>query len=108
MAHARDEIVHFVAGQLPAFAGLRALRDLDLQIVRIDKIIGGHAKPRRSHLLDRAAAQVAIGIRLEARLVFAALAGIGFTADAVHGDRQRFVRFLADRAETTSPQSQSA
>ena len=35
----------------------------------------------------------------EARFVFAAFAGIRFPADAVHGDGQRFVRFLADRAE---------
>ena len=99
MAHARDDVVHFVAGQLAAFAGLRALRNLDLQVVRVDQVIGGHAEARRSHLLDGAAAQIAIRIGLEARFVLAALAGVGFAADAVHGDGQRFVRFLADRAE---------
>ena len=36
MTHASDEFVHLVAGQLAAFAGLRALRDLDLQIIRVD------------------------------------------------------------------------
>ena len=35
----------------------------------------------------------------EPRLVFAAFAGVRFAADAIHGDRQRLVRFLADRAE---------
>ncbi len=34
MPHARDHFVHFVAGKLPAFAGLGALRDLDLQARR--------------------------------------------------------------------------
>ena len=99
MAHAGDDVVHLVAGQLAAFAGLRALRDLDLQVVGIDQVIGGDAEARRSHLLDGAAAQIAVGIGLEARFVLAALAGVGFSADAVHGDGQRFVRFLADRAE---------
>ena len=57
--------------------------------------------PKRAEAtcLMRAAAQVAVGIGLEPRFVLAALAGIGFSADAVHGDRQRLVRFLADRAE---------
>ena len=57
--------------------------------------------PKRagSHLLDRAAAQIAVGIGLEARFVFAAFAGVRLAADAVHGDGQRLVRFLADGAE---------
>ena len=50
-------------GQLAAFAGLRALRDLDLQIVRVDQVIRGDAETRRGHLLDRAAAQIAVRIR---------------------------------------------
>ena len=64
MAHAGDEVVHFVAGQLAAFAGLGALRNLDLQIVRVHQIVGGDAEARRSHLLDGAAAQVAVGVGL--------------------------------------------
>ncbi len=35
----------------------------------------------------------------EARFVFPALAGVGLAADAVHGDGQGLVRFLADGAE---------
>jgi hypothetical protein len=34
----------------------------------------------------------------EAIRVFAALAGVALAADAVHRDRERLVRFLADRA----------
>ncbi len=40
VAHARDGLVHFMAGQLAAFAGLGALRDFDLQFVGIDQVIG--------------------------------------------------------------------
>ncbi len=99
MPHARDEVVDFVAGQLPALTGFRALRDLDLQIVRVDQVIRGDAKTRRRHLFDRAATQIAIGIRFEARFVLAALAGIRLATDAIHGDGQGFVRFFADRPE---------
>ena len=35
----------------------------------------------------------------EALFVFAALAGVGLAADAVHGDGQRLVRFLGNGAE---------
>ena len=52
MAHARNRFVHFVAGKLAAFAGLRALRHLDLQLVGIHQVVGGHAEARRGHLLD--------------------------------------------------------
>ncbi len=99
MAQARDHLVHFVAGKLAAFAGLRALRHLDLQLVRIDQIIRGHAETRRSDLLHGAAPQISVGVALEALFVFTAFAGVGLSADAVHGDGERFVRFLADRAE---------
>ena len=60
VAHARDHFVHLVAGKLAAFAGLGALRDLDLQVVGVHQVIRGDAEARRSHLLDRAAAQVAV------------------------------------------------
>ena len=45
-AHARsrmtqscDHFIHFVAGKLPTFAGLCALRHFDLQLIGIDQII---------------------------------------------------------------------
>ena len=88
-----------MAGQLSALAGLGALRHLDLQLVGVDQVIGGDAEAGRGDLLDRAAPPVAVGIAREAGLVFAALAGVGLGADAVHGDRQRLVGFLADGAE---------
>ena len=85
--------------QLAALAGLGALSDLDLQLVGVDQIVGAYAKARRSHLLNGAAPPVAVGVFLEPPLVFAALAGVASSANAVHRDRQRLVGFLADGAE---------
>src|SRR5580658_6980924 len=99
MADARDHVVYFVARKLAALAGFRALRHLYLQLVGIHQIICGDAEACRGHLLDGAAAQVSAGIGLEAFFVFPALAGVGFAADAVHGDGQGFVRLFADGAE---------
>ena len=100
VAHARDGLVHLVAGKLAAFAGLGALRHLDLQLVGVDQVIGGDAEARGGHLLDGAAPQSPLH-RAEALFVFAALAGVGLAADAVHGDGQRLVRFLARWSRTT-------
>jgi hypothetical protein len=55
VAHARDDLVHLVAGQLAALAGLGALRHLDLQLVGVDQVIGGDAEAAAGHLLDGAA-----------------------------------------------------
>ena len=42
--------------------------------------------------------QIAVRVRIEALFVLAAFAGVGSSADAVHRDGQRLVRFLADGA----------
>ncbi len=94
VAHARDDVIDFVAGKLAAFAGLGALGHFDLQLVGIDQVIGGDAEAAGGDLLDGGAAAIIV-----ARLVFPALAGVGFAADAVHGEREGFVRFLGDGAE---------
>ena len=99
VAHPGDRLVDLAAGQLPALAGLGALRHLDLQDVGVDQVFGRDAEPARGDLLDRRAHRVAVRQRLEALRLLAALAGIGFAADAVHRDRQRRVRLAADRAE---------
>ena len=85
---ARDHLVHLVPRQLAALPGLGALRHLDLQHFRVDEIFRRHAEASRGHLLD-------LGILLgaEAHRIFAALAGIRARAQAIHGDRQRLVRF---------------
>src|SRR6185369_17107616 len=76
VADARDVLVDLVAGELPALAGLRALRHLDLQLVRVDEIVAGHTESARRHLLDRAPAGVAVRVALVANRVLAALAGV--------------------------------
>src|SRR5947207_882609 len=81
------------------FAGLRALRHLDLQLVAVDEVVAGHAEAARGHLLDGAAAEVAVGVRPVAHRVLAALAGVRLAADPVHGDGEVLVRLAADRAE---------
>ena len=99
LAHPRDPIVDLVARQLAAFAGLGALRHLDLQIVGVDEIFDVDAEAARGDLLDRRAHRIAVGQRLVALRVLAALAGIRLAAEPVQGDRQRRVRLPRDRAE---------
>ena len=90
--------IDLVARQLAAFTGLRALRHLDLQIVGVDQIFAGHAEASGCDLLDRAAAQVAIGVARKALWILATFAGVGASADAVHRDREGLVGFRAYRA----------
>ena len=94
-----DLIVDLEAGQLAALAGLRALGDLDLQLVGVDEVAGRHAEPRRGDLLDRRAAQVAVRVGRRAHGILAALAGVRARAEAVHGDREGLVGLARDRAE---------
>ena len=92
-------LVDLVAGQLAALARLGALGDLDLHVVGIDQIFGGHAESAGRDLLDRRAHRIAVGQPLEAVALFAAFAGVRAAADPVHRDGERGVRFSADRAE---------
>ena len=104
--HARSRVprlrhprIHFRAGELPAFARLRALRHLDLNLLRACEVKAGHAEPPARHLLDRAVLRVTRRIRPREPLrVFAAFAGVRLSADAIHRNRQRLVRLTGDRA----------
>ena len=99
VAHLGDGLVDLVAGKLAAFAGLGALRHLDLHHVGVDEVLRGDAEAARGHLLDRRAHRIAVRQRLEAVGFLAALAGVRLAADPVHGDRERGVRLARDRAE---------
>ena len=92
MPHLGDRRVDLVAGQLSALAGLGTLRHLDLDHVGVDEILRRHAEAARGHLLDGRAHAVAVGHRLVAVGLLAALAGVRLAADAVHGDGERRVR----------------
>ena len=89
---------HLLARQLAALAGLGPLGDLDLQVVGVDQVLAGHAEAAGGHLLDGAAAQVAVGVGGEAVGVLAALAGVRAATDPVHGDGQVLVRLGRDGA----------
>ena len=98
VAHLGDPGIDLCAGQLAAFAGLGALGHLDLQFLGVDQILAGDAEAAGGDLLDGAVLGIAVGLGHVAGRVFAAFAGVALAADAVHGDGQGFVRFLADGA----------
>ena len=94
-----DDVIHLVAGQLTAFAGLGALRHFDLQFVGVHEVMRGDAEASGGHLLDGGAAGVTVGVGDEAGFVLTAFARVAAATDAVHGDGESFVRFLGDGAE---------
>ena len=98
VAHFRDPGVDLFAGQLSSFAWLGALCHLDLQLSGVDKIVTRHAEASRGHLLDGAVFRIAIRLKGIAGRIFAAFACIAAPADAVHRNRQGFMRLFADRA----------
>src|SRR6185312_15337600 len=73
VADLRDVVVDLVAGELAAFAGLRALRHLDLELVAIDEVVARDAEAPRRDLLDRAPAEIAVRIGNVPGRVLAAL-----------------------------------
>src|SRR5207245_9409125 len=82
-----------VAGELAAFARLRALRDLDLELPRERQVLGRVAEASRGDLLD---ARGPLGA--EAGGILSALAAVRLRAQPVEGDRDRLVRFRRERA----------
>ena len=99
VAQLGDVLVDLVAGQLAAFAGLGALRHLDLQSVGVDEVLAVTPKRPDATCLIVERSESPLAQRLEAVGVFAAFAGVRLAADAVHRDRERRVRLGRDRAE---------
>ena len=91
MSNACNDVVHFVAGQLAAFAGLRTLDDLDLQLVGVGEIVDRHAETAAGHLLDGAALRITVCERYESGRVLATFTRVRFATQSIHGDGQRFV-----------------
>ena len=87
-------------GKLAALAGLRPLRDLDLELVGVGQVMGGNAEAARGHLLDRRAHRVgrAVRRRHEPARVLAALARVGLAAQSVHRHGERRVGLEGDGA----------
>ena len=105
IAQQRDVFRNLLAGQLPAFAGFRALRHLDLDLFGGCEVLRGHAEAPRRDLLDLRFERIAFleddvafnAVLSEPRreglsrlhggvtvAILAAFAGIRFAADPVH------------------------
>ena len=96
---ARDDLRHLVAGQLAAFAGLGALRHLDLQHLGHRQIFGRHPEPAGCHLLHLAAGLIAAAAFAETARILAALPAAALAPRAVERDGDRLVRLDAEGAE---------
>ena len=60
----------------PPLTGLRALRHLDLQLVRVHQVVRRDSESPGGHLLHRTASKVPVGIAIKALLIFATLSSI--------------------------------
>ena len=98
VAEAGDELIDFVRRQLSALAGLRTLRELDLQILRRTNVFDRHAETSRGNLLD-----CAVPVRAEAFGIFAALARVGHRAEAVQRECDCLVRLWRKRTKRHRP-----
>ena len=99
----RDPGVDLVARELAALAGLGALGDLDLEVVRIHEVLARDPEAARGHLLDGAAPQVSVRIGQVPSRVLASLARVRPGAETVHRDRQRLVSLGGDRPVRHGP-----
>ena len=96
VARFRDPRVDLACGQVAALAGLRALRHLDLDLLRADKVTTRHAEAAARDLLDGRAAVMVCSRGGEAVVALAALAAVRLAVEVVHRKRQRLVRLLRD------------
>src|SRR5262245_22351307 len=99
MSYRSDFGCDLLTGKLTAFAGLRTLRDLDLQLVRGEQIFGCDSEARGSYLLNPAVGEIAARSRAESAPVFATLAAVASGAHPIHRDCQSLVRIARERAE---------
>src|SRR5215510_7306303 len=98
MSHSRDPGIDLMSGKLTSLSWLGALGDFDLQLLRVDQVITGYAKTTGGNLLDRAIPGITVGLGVVTIRVFPSLSSIALAAQAIHGNGQRFVGFLADRS----------
>ena len=90
--------INLATGKLSSFTRLSTLSNFNLDFVGIDKIIAGYAKTAAGNLLNCTALAVTIRQRCKTVGILAAFAGIALATDTVHGNRQTFMRLLAQRA----------
>ena len=95
-----DLVINLITRQFTAFTGLGPLGNLDLDFICIGKIPDGNPKTTRSHLLDRRALEIAVGKWLEPLRILTTLPCITLTAQAIHGNRKRFMSLGRDGSKT--------
>ncbi|GBD28912.1 hypothetical protein HRbin31_00937 [bacterium HR31] len=88
-----DLLGDLVSQQLPALAGLAALRHLDLQLHRRPQVPRGHSEPARGDLLDGGVGPVPVGPYLPTGRILTALAAVAAHTQSVGGDGQGLVGF---------------
>ena len=86
------------AREFAPFAGLSALRNLDLDLVGIDEVFAGDAEAAGRDLFDGGAFAVTILHRFKAFWIFATFTGVRLAADTVHRDGEGLVGFLRNGA----------
>ncbi len=64
MAQLRDKLIYLMSRELPAFAWLRALGKLNLQVFRVSEVVNRHTKASARDLLNST-----VGVRAKALLV---------------------------------------
>src|SRR5215204_2445412 len=96
MTYLGDPWIDLAPWQLPTLTRFSSLRHLDLQLLGVDQVKACHSKTARRHLLNGTIAGIAVFIHDIACRVFTTFAGVTSAANSIHGDRQRFVCFLAD------------
>ena len=99
MAYLGDGGVDLVPWQLATLTWLGTLCHLDLDHIGVDQVFRGHTETARGDLFDGRACRVTVWHRLETLRFLAALTGVGFATDSVHGDGQGRVCLGGNGAE---------
>ena len=108
VAHLGNPRVDLLTGQLASLTWLGALRHLDLQFLSLRQIVTRHAEATRCNLLDRTIFRISVGLWRIAGRIFPPFSRVAATANAIHGNGQRLVRFLANRTIRHGPAFKAA
>src|SRR5439155_17142377 len=87
-------------GQLTSLAGLRALGDLDLELVGAGEVGRRHPESAGRDLLDAGIEALAVRARRVPRGILATLPGVRGAAGPLHPDRHGTVGLRAQRTDT--------
>ena len=95
---ARDRGGHLVSRQLTTLARFGSLGHLNLELVGICEVVGGHTEATGGNLLDRRAHGVAVGQDLRTLGIFTALSGVRLASETIHCNSKSRVGLHGDRA----------